>query len=637
MADAIHGPSLFTDQDVYLFKQGRHYRLFDRLGSHPMVVGEASGTYFAVWAPNATSVSVIGEWNGWQPGAHPLRARWDGSGIWEGFLPGVAPGAVYKYRVASPGGFAADKGDPYARRWEVPPRTGSVVHRADYRWGDRRWMESRGERNSLAAPLSIYEVHLGSWRRAPEAGDRFLTYRELAPLLARHCLDLGFTHVELMPVMEHPFYGSWGYQTTGFFAPTGRFGAPEDLMFLVDTLHQAGIGVIFDWVPSHFPSDEHGLAYFDGTHLYEHADPRQGFHPEWKSYLFNYDRTEIPQFLISSALYWIEAFHADGLRVDAVASMLHLDYGRSEGEWVPNRYGGRENLGAIAFLQELNRVVYGECPDVQVMAEESSAWPAVTRPVHLGGLGFGLKWDMGWMHDTLDYLALDPVHRKFHQDRLTFGIWYAASENFLLPLSHDEVVYGKGSLLRRMPGDDWQRFANLRLLLGYQVAHPGKKLLFMGGEFGQWDEWYHERSLDWHLAELPAHRGVARWVGDANRLYRTTPALHQRDVEPGGFRWVDCRDADQSVIAFLRYGAGAALPALVVANFTPVPRPGYRVGVPRSGPWREALNSDAAAYGGSGVGNFGRVVAEPVPTHGFEASLTLTLPPLAIVFFTPEG
>ncbi|MHB8766393.1 MAG: 1,4-alpha-glucan branching protein GlgB [Deferrisomatales bacterium] len=636
MPHAVHGPSRLTDQDVYLFREGRHFRLHEKLGAHPATVGGAEGVLFAVWAPNAEAVAVIGDWNGWDPGAHPLSVRWDGSGIWEGFVPGVGPGAAYKYRVNGPNGFSADKGDPYAFRWEAPPRTASVVHRLDYAWGDAEWMAGRGARNALDAPLSIYEVHLGSWRRSPDDPGRPLGYRELAPQLAAYCRELGFTHVELMPVMEHPFYGSWGYQTTGYFAPSARYGSPQDLMYLIDLLHQHGVGVILDWVPSHFPSDQHGLAYFDGTHLYEHADPQQGFHPEWQSYIFNYGRNEVPQFLVSSALYWLEAYHADGLRVDAVASMLYRDYARQPGEWVPNRHGGRENLEAIEFLQLLNRAVYQAHPDVQVMAEESTAWPMVTRPVHVGGLGFGLKWNLGWMHDTLAYLARDPIHRKFHHDQLTFGVWYAFTENFLLPLSHDEVVYGKGSLLRKMPGDDWQKFANLRLLLGYQAAHPGKQLLFMGGEFGQWDEWYHEKSLDWHLLERAPHAGMARWVADLNRRYRETPALYRRDFEPEGFRWVDCHDWEQSVVAFLRQGAGPDEVALVVANFTPAPRSGYRVGVPRPGRWREVLNSDAEAYGGSGRGNLGGRETEAEPAHGYPQSLALELPPLAILFFVPE-
>ncbi len=636
MEDVIYGESPITEQDVYLFKEGRHYRLAEKLGAHPGRVAGADGTHFAVWAPNAEGVAVIGDFNDWDPERHPLKARWDGSGIWEGFLPTVGDGAIYKYRVRGAGDYAADKGDPYAFRWEVPPRTGCVVHGLDYAWGDAEWMLSRGERNGLDRPWAIYEVHLGSWRRSPEEGGRPLSYRELAEPLADYVHEMGFTHVELLPIMEHPFYGSWGYQVSGYFAPTSRYGTPQDFMRLVDRLHQRGIGVILDWVPSHFPSDEHGLAYFDGTHLYEHADPRQGFHPEWKSFIFNYDRDEVPEFLIGNALFWLERYHVDGLRVDAVASMLYLDYGRQDGEWIPNRYGGRENLGAIEFLKQLNRTVYERHPDVQIIAEESTAWPMVTRPAHVGGLGFGMKWNMGWMHDTLSYFANDPVHRKYHHNQLTFSIWYAFTENFLLPLSHDEVVYGKGSLLRKMPGDDWQRFANLRLLLGYQAAHPGKTLLFMGAEFGQWSEWYHEASLDWHLLEQPAHRGVQRWVADLNRTYRATSALFEQDFEANGFQWVDFHDADQSVVAFLRRGREANAWVLAVCNFTPVPRTGYRVGVPEAGAWRELLNSDASAYGGSGMGNLGQVRTEPRPIHGHRQSLAITLPPLAILLFAPE-
>ena len=637
MATVLHGHGRFTDHDVYLFKEGRHFRLYEKLGAHPGALGQTLGTHFGVWAPNARSVCVMGDFNGWNPDSHPLAPRWDGSGVWEGFVPGVGTGTVYKYRISGPEGFVADKGDPYAFRWEEPPRTASVVHALDYAWGDAQWMARRREFQALDRPMSLYEVHLGSWRRDPGDTRRLLGYRELAEPLADYAAEMGFTHVELLPVAEHPFYGSWGYQVSGYFAPTSRYGTPQDFMYLVDVLHQRGIGVILDWVPSHFPSDEHGLARFDGTQLYEHADPRQGFHPEWKSYLFNYGRNEVPEFLVSNALFWLEAYHVDGLRVDAVASMLYLDYGRGPGQWIPNRYGGRENLEAIEFLRTLNREVYQRFPDVQVIAEESTAWPMVTRPVHVGGLGFGLKWNMGWMHDTLDYFARDPVHRKYHHNQLTFSIWYAFSENFLLPLSHDEVVHGKGSLLRRMPGDDWQRFANLRLLLGYQMAHPGKKLLFMGGEFGQWNEWYHETSLDWHLLENPAHRGVQAWVRDLHRVYRSLPPLFERDFESEGFQWVDFHDWEKSVVSFLRRGraGGEGQWVLVACNFTPVPRPGYRVGVPRAGHWREVLNSDAACYGGSGMGNLGGAQAEAVPAHGREHSLLLTLPPLGIVFLTP--
>ena len=560
-----HDVTLLTDDDLYLFNEGNHYRLYHKLGAHGLKDKGVAGTYFAVWAPDAEQVWVIGDFNGWDKGSHPLAHRAQ-SGIWEGFIPGLGPGALYKYHVASKyGAYRVDKADPFAFAFEGPPRTASIVWDLDYAWEDGDWMAQRFRANALDAPQSVYEVHLGSWRRVPEEDNRFLTYRELAPLLADHVQRLGFTHVEFLPVMEHPFYGSWGYQTTGYFAPTSRYGTPQDFMFLVDYLHQHGIGVILDWVPSHFPADEHGLGFFDGTHLYEHADPRQGFHPDWNSAIFNYGRNEVRSFLISSALFWLEHYHADGLRVDAVASMLYLDYSRKEGEWMPNQYGGRENLEAIAFLRQFNTEVYKNFPDVQTMAEESTAWPMVSRPIYVGGLGFGLKWDMGWMHDTLKYMAVDPVFRKYHHNTLTFRMLYAFQENFVLPLSHDEVVYGKGSLLAKMPGDDWQKFANLRLLFGYMYAQPGKKLLFMGGEFGQWSEWNHEASLDWHLLDEPRHAALQRWVEDLNRVYRQEPALFTQDFTPAGFEWIDCNDVMQSVITFLRKGREGEL-MLVVAT-----------------------------------------------------------------------
>jgi 1,4-alpha-glucan branching enzyme len=628
--------SLLTDQDLYLFNEGSHLRLYEKLGSHPMVRDGVAGTAFAVWAPNAERVAVMGDFNGWSKEATPLAPRAD-SGIWEGFVPAVGPGSAYKYFVASrEAGYAADKTDPFAFRAEQAPRTASMVWDLAYDWGDAGWMKGRASHNSLAAPVSVYEVHLGSWKRVPEEKDRFLTYREAAPLIAEHARTMGFTHVELLPIMEHPFYGSWGYQTTGYFAPTSRYGTPQDLMYLIDTLHQNGIGVLLDWVPSHFPSDEHGLGYFDGTHLFEHADPRQGFHPDWQSFIFNYGRNEVRSFLFSSAFYWLDLYHADGLRVDAVASMLYLDYSRQAGQWIPNRFGGRENLEAIEFLRRLNQEIYAAFPDVQTVAEESTSWPMVSRPTYTGGLGFGLKWDMGWMHDTLAYMAADPVYRKFQHRNLTFRMLYAFTENFLLPLSHDEVVHGKGSLLGKMAGDDWQRFANLRLLLAYQMAQPGKKLLFMGGEFGQWREWSHDRSLDWHLLELPSHQGVERWMRDLNRLYREEKAMHERDAEPAGFEWVDANDSDNSVASFLRRGSDPGDVILAVFNFTPVPRRNYRVGVPSGGSWRELLNSDAREFGGSGQGNMGGVEAAPLPSHGRPHSLMLTLPPLAAVFLRPE-
>ena len=625
--------SLVSDHDRYLFNEGTHYRLYEKLGSHEMTVDGVRGTYFAVWAPNAEGVSVMGGWNAWDKGSHPLRTH-GSSGIWEGFVPGVGKGDCYKYHMRSRyEGYAADKADPFAVHAETAPRTGSVVWDLDYAWGDAEWMEHRGAKNAAAAPMSVYEVHLGSWARVPEDGYRSLSYREIAPKLAAHVKEAGFTHVELLPVMEHPFYGSWGYQTTGYFAPTSRYGTPQDFMALIDHLHQEGIGVILDWVPSHFPSDEHGLAYFDGTHLFEHADPRQGYHPDWGSYIFNYGRTEVRSFLTSSALYWLDHYHADGLRVDAVASMLYLDYSRREGEWIPNAYGGRENLDAIAFLRKLNEEIYRAFPDVQTIAEESTAWPMVSRPTYVGGLGFGMKWDMGWMHDTLEYMRQDPVHRKYHHNRLTFRGLYAFTESFVLPLSHDEVVHGKGSLLAKMPGDDWQKFANLRLLLSAMYAQPGKKLLFMGAELAQWSEWAHDGSLDWHLLGIPRHAGMLRLIGDLNRLYRDVSALHERDLDPAGFTWVDANDSEQSVLTFERRGKDPADLVLVALNFTPVPRHNYRVGVPRGGGWEEIFNSDAAHYGGSGQGNMGGREAAPVPRHGMDHSLNLTLPPLGAVFF----
>ncbi len=631
---AVHyDATRLTDDDLYLFNEGSHYRLYEKLGAHLITVDGIEGTYFAVWAPNARQVSVAGEFNGWNKSSHPLRPRGQ-SGIWEGFIPGVDRGALYKYYIVSRHhGYRVEKTDPLAFYNETSPKTASVVWSLDYSWGDQAWMEKRRERNALDAPISIYEVHLGSWQRVPEEGHRYLTYRELAPRLANYVTEMGFTHVEFLPVMEHPFYGSWGYQTTGYFAPTSRYGAPQDFLYLVDYLHQHDIGVILDWVPSHFPNDEHGLGYFDGTHLYEHEDPRQGIHPDWNTFIFNYNRNEVRSFLFSSAHFWLNKYHADGLRVDAVASMLYLDYGRKQGEWIPNKYGGHENLEAIAFLRRFNEAVYRENTDVQTIAEESTAWPMVSRPIYVGGLGFGLKWDMGWMHDTLEYISKDPIYRKYHQNDLTFRMVYAFTENFILPLSHDEVVHGKGALLGKMPGDDWQKFANLRLLFGYMYAQPGKKLLFMGGEFGQRREWTHDESLEWHLLNYTPHSGLKRWVEDLNRLYRGQPALYQLDFEPAGFEWVDNNDYEHSVLSFIRKGRSAEDAVLVVCNFTPTTHFNYRVGVPRLGYWKELLNSDARDYGGSGQGNLGGVEAAPLPFHGRPYSLTFTLPPLAAVFF----
>ncbi len=683
--------SPITDQDIYLFNEGTHYRLAEKFGAHPATLDGQQGTHFAVWAPTAKSVSVIGTFNGWNAKAHPMKPR-GSSGIWETFVPGAKAGELYKYRLESRvKGYKVDKADPLALRAETPPNRASMIWDIGYEWGDGEWMAERaaGRVNSLDAPMSIYELHVGSWRRRDSRGERSLTYRELADELPAYLSDLGFTHVEFLPVMEHPYYPSWGYQTTGYFAPTSRYGTPQDLMFLIDRLHQAGIGVLLDWVPSHFPCDEHGPGFFDGTHLYEHADPRLGFHPDWNSFIYNYARREVRCFLISSAFHWLERYHADGIRVDAVASMLYLDYSRKDGEWIPNKYGGRENIEAIEFLRQLNSAAYEAFPGIQMIAEESTAWPMVSKPPYVGGLGFGMKWDMGWMHDTLEYMKLDPVHRKFNHNKITFRQIYATSENFVLPLSHDEVVHGKGSLLAKMSGDLWQKFANLRALYGYMYAQPGKKLLFMGSEIGPWQEWSHERELPWHLLQHDLHAGLQRWVRDLNALYREEPALHATDFDPRGFAWVDCSDYEQSVLAFLRRklppvvaidpsaevteipegfeggveaaeagaagedavddGAAAVTAAadspapsptlLVLCNFTPVPRSDYRLGVPYGGRWREVLNGDAEEYGGSGQGNMGGVDAEEIACHGHPWSVSVMLPPLAVVFLRhdPRG
>jgi 1,4-alpha-glucan branching enzyme len=629
--------SLLTDNDIYLFNEGTHLRLYEKLGSHYLQKDGMSGAFFAVWAPNAEHVYLMTEANGWSASANELRPR-GSSGIWEAFVEGIAPGAAYKFHIVSrENNYRVDKADPFAAQYEVPPKTASIVSNLSFRWRDGEWMSSRANRNTLKSPISIYEVHLGSWARVPEEEERFLTYREMAQRLPQYVVDRGFTHVEFLPVMEHPFYGSWGYQTTGYFAPTSRYGPAEDFMYLIDCLHQHEIAVILDWVPSHFPSDEHGLAYFDGTHLFEHADPRQGFHPDWKSDIFNYSRNEVRSFLLSSAMCWLDRYHADGLRVDGVASMLYLDYSRKQGEWIPNRFGGRENLEAISFLRKLNEEVYAAHPDVQVYAEESTAWPMVSRPLYIGGLGFGFKWDMGWMHDTLAYMSLDPIYRKFHHSALTFRAVYAFSENFVLPLSHDEVVYGKGSLLGKMPGDDWRKFANLRLLYAWMFAQPGKKLLFMGAEIAQWREWNHDRSLDWHLLDSAPHQGVRKWLDDLNRAMRTQPALHELDCDPAGFEWIDCNDTEQSTVALLRKGSTPGEQIVAAFNFTPVPRQNYRIGVPDAGFWREILNSDGRVYGGSGWGNFGGVEASPVPAHGRLFSVHLNLPPLGAIFLKPAA
>jgi len=622
---------MLTEHDIYLFKEGTHANLYRKLGCQ---LSPEGGAHFAVWAPNARAISVIGDWNGWKPGVDVLHPRWDQSGIWEADVGAVRAGHAYKYSITNVYGQREDRADPFAFYTEVAPASASRAWSLDHEWADAQWMRTRARHNALDAPFAVYEVHLGSWRRS--SGDRLPTYREIAEPLAEYVQWLGFTHVELMPITEHPFYGSWGYQTTGYFAPTSRYGTPQDFMHLIEVLHRNGIGVILDWVPSHFPDDPHGLARFDGTHLYEHADPRLGFHPEWKSAIFNYGRHEVRAFLASSAHFWLEKYHIDGVRVDAVASMLYLDYGRKAGEWIPNAYGGKENLEAITFLKQLNVGIGRDFPDTRTIAEESTAWPQVSRPVHTGGLGFSMKWNMGWMHDTLDYFCRDPIHRRYHHSGLTFSLWYAFSENFILPLSHDEVVYGKRSLIDKMPGDRWQKFANLRLLYGYMWTHPGKKLLFMGGDIGQWREWHHERGLDWELTHETDHAGVQHWLRDLNRAYRDIPAMHEVDFSPDGFQWVDMNDSDDSVITYLRL-AKSGSPVLVVCNFTPIVRRGYRVGVPLPGRWREVLNSDAPFYGGSGVGNLGGVEARPEPRHGRAHSLELTLPPLAFSLFAPEA
>jgi 1,4-alpha-glucan branching enzyme len=630
-------PELLTANDLYLFNEGSHFCLYDKLGAHPVKSGGTSGTYFAVWAPDAKQVFVMGDFNGWNKAGHPLHPKGQ-SGIWEGVFPAVGKGALYKYHIVSRyHGYTVDKADPFSFFNEIPPKFASIVWDLDYQWRDQDWMATRRQRNGLDRPMAIYEMHVGSWRRLINDSNRSLSYRELAPQLADYLQKMGYTHVEFLPLMDHPFFGSWGYQITGYFAPSGNYGTPQDLMFLIDTLHQAGIGVILDWVPSHFPGDEHGLAFFDGTHLFEHADARQGYHPEWNSYIFNYGRKEVQSVLISSALFWLDRYHADGLRVDAVASMLYLDYARRDGEWIPNKYGGRENIEAIEFLRRMNSAVYEKYPDVETIAEESTAWPMVSRPNYVGGLGFGLKWDMGWMHDTLEYMRLDPVYRRYHHNALTFRMLYAFHENFVLPLSHDEVVYGKGSLIGKMPGDDWQKFANLRALYGYMYAQPAKKLLFMGGEIGQWREWVHDSSLDWDLLDHLPHSGLQRWVKDLNHFYKSEPAMYEYDCDPAGFEWIDCSDADGSIVSLIRKGKTTSAVVLAICNFTPVPRHDYRVGVPRSGFWREVLNSDAAVYWGSNVGNHGGVEAVSTPQHGRRYSLTLTLPPLSVSFLRSAG
>jgi 1,4-alpha-glucan branching enzyme len=626
-------PPLLTDYELHLFAEGTLYKAYDSFGAHIRTIEGVCGVHFVVWAPNAVRVSIIGDFNGWNGLCHPMTSR-GSTGLWELFIPDLQEGTLYKYEIRSREHTAPLlKADPYAVASELRPRTASIVRDlSTYTWGDGAWMSARSEWDPLTASLSIYEVHLGSWMRVPEENNRWLTYEELAAKLIPYATDLGYTHLELMPVSEHPFDGSWGYQATGYFAATSRYGDPKGFMAFVDAAHQAGLGVIMDWAPAHFPDDPHGLAMFDGTHLYDHADPRLGYHPDWHSRIFNYDRVEVRTFLLNSALFWLDKYHIDGLRVDAVASMLYLDYGRKSGEWIPNEFGGHENLGAVSLLKELNVLIHREFPGAVTIAEESTAWPGVSRPTYMGGLGFTFKWNMGWMHDMLAFFQHDPIYRRFHQNQITFGLLYAFSENFILALSHDEVVHGKQTLLDKMPGDVWQRFANLRLLYGYMYSHPGKKMLFMGGEFGQWREWNHDASLEWHLCKEEPHRGLQRLIHDLNRIYRAEPALHEVDFDWSGFQWIDFSDADNSVIAYLRKAKSTQAAIICLCNFTPVPRHGYHIGVPELGWYRELMNTDGIAYGGSNMGNGGGVHAAETPSHGFRYSLTVTLPPLSILW-----
>ncbi len=626
-----------SDFDLHLIAEGTHHRVYEKLGAHPVSRGDVQGTIFRVWAPNAGRVSILGDFNGWNRDAAPMQRHSD-SGIWQGFVPGAGTGDLYKYFVESrSNGRSMEKADPFAFAAEIRPRTASKIwDLSQYEWKDEAWMNARRSRFLQEEAMSIYEVHLGSWRRVQEENQRWLSYREVAHKLVDYVLHMGFTHVELLPVSEHPFDGSWGYQTVGYFAPTSRFGTPDDFMYFVDTLHQNGIGIVLDWVPAHFPGDEHGLGCFDGTHLYEHAHDLQRIHPDWDTLVFNYGRREVQNFLISNALFWLDRYHIDALRVDAVASMLYLDYGRKEGEWIPNRYGGRENLEAVDFLKRLNECIHAEAPGITVIAEESTAWPMVSKPTYLGGLGFGFKWNMGWMHDMLEYMSHDPVHRSYHHNKVTFSLMYAFAENFVLPFSHDEVVYGKGSMIGKMPGDEWQKFANLRTLYGYMFGHPGKKLLFMGCEFGQWNEWHHDGSLDWGLLSQPRHSGLQRWVRDLNTFYRSEPALFELDSENRGFEWIDCHDSQRSLISFMRYGRDRERPVVFVCNFTPVLRHDCGLGVPFGGMWKEALNSDAVLYGGSGQGNLGAINASSLPMHGRSHSLNITVPPLSALIFQKD-
>ncbi|BAU53381.1 1,4-alpha-glucan branching protein GlgB [Mucilaginibacter gotjawali] len=628
--------SRFTDFDIALFRSGKHYKLYEKLGSHVIEFNGITGTYFAVWAPNAQFISVIGNFNGWNRNSHALYVRWDGSGIWEGFIPNVGNGETYKYYIKSSTGTDLEKADPFALRWEVAPRTASIVADTYYEWSDGEWMKERYKHNALDKPYSVYEMHVGSWARSPESPDEFLTYTQLADKLVPYIKEMGFTHVEFMPIMEHPYYPSWGYQITGFFAASSRYGSPQELMGLVEKLHEAGIGVILDWVPSHFPGDAHGLYNFDGTHLYEHEDLRKGFHPDWKSYIFNYGRNEVRAFLISNALFWLDRYHADGLRVDAVASMLYLDYSRNHGEWEPNIYGGNENLEAISFLKEFNEAVYSHFPDTQTIAEESTSFTGVSRPVYTGGLGFGMKWMMGWMHDSIKYFSADPIYRKYHHNQITFSLIYAFTENFMLPFSHDEVVYGKGSMLRKMPGDEWQQFANLRLLYSYMFTHPGSKLLFMGAEFGQGTEWNFQNSLDWHVLEYPNHQGIKEVVKALNQLYKDEPALYEKAFDYNGFEWVDGGNSNDSILIYNRKGVDEANELVIVLNMTPMVHHDFRVGVHATGKWVEIFNSDAKKFWGSGIDNPKPVNTETVNWHGRDQSIKITIPPLAAIVFKRE-
>ena len=623
--------SLFSDFDIDLFKAGKHFKLYEKLGSHLIEVNGVKGTYFAVWAPSARSVSVVGDFNNWYEADHQLNVRWDGSGIWEGFVPELGQGTLYKYIVHSSNhGVVTEKADPFARSCEHPPMTASIVWDAKHEWRDDSWMKNRKEKNALDKPFAVYEVHLGSWKR--KSNNDYLTYSELAKDLVEYVKEMNFTHVEFMPIMEYPYDPSWGYQLTGYFAPTSRFGKPEGFKFLVDMLHQNGIGVILDWVPSHFPEDAHGLGFFDGSHLYEHPDSRRGYHPDWKSLIFNYGRNEVRAFLISNAMFWLDQFHADALRVDAVASMIYLDYSREEGEWEPNIYGNNENLEAISFIRELNETVYSNFEGIQMIAEESTSFSMVSKPVSMGGLGFGMKWMMGWMHDTLEYFKKEPIYRKHHQNDLTFSATYAFTENFMLPFSHDEVVYGKQSLLYRMPGDEWQRFANLRLLFGYMYTHPGTNLIFMGGEFGQSSEWNFQTSLDWHLLQYDLHSGIQKLVKDLNKLYQEYPALYEKQFSPEGFQWIDYGDHQNSVLTYIRKGLNPKENIYIACNFTPIPREKYRMGISKTGQLKEIFNSDDTKYGGTGMKN-GTLKISKTPWHGYDKSVEITIPPLGMVIF----